>query len=471
MKIILRIVGLLVIMNSALLYIHYSQMADASGTKGKEYLYNQEIEVINRADALLVRHHFHNLDEGRHEIILPAESRNRACFLETATSCTRINENITAILEGEQSRQSISYEILKSGNLESRKLFKEPFAALRNAKPDSTILHVTDESGVGGMWVSGITLIGAKEMDMISYSMFKGNGKVSDLYWQRKKLPQAFRGDRLSIYGDSFDAELAEQLDSALLKLNAQHISIVTDPNGKPLQASRMLITQKKTAEMLDEVLDRGVRTLYAISEKDKLVSGLIASISTDTPSGTNKSKAAYESLQSSLTAKQYEMLKSRLADMQGQRFDAAELDNLIGEVCGWKTSFVEKNKDGDYPFVLEDTRTIRMNGEDQEDIQVVIMDRQTLYPANKVLTRNGYSVSVNESSIYIESATEKFRFSLRDSFYVLNEKRYELREKPYVLIHNEYYFEEDALRRLFHLSIQKNEDTIIVKSLGEESK
>ena len=93
-------------------------------------------------------------------------------------------------------------------------------------------------------------------------------------------------------------------------------------------------------------------------------------------------------------------------------------------------------------------------------------MDKEALYPADKILGRSGYSFSSNESSIYIENDSLKFRFSLRDPFYVLNDKRYELREKPYAIIGNEYYFEEDALRRLFQLSIQKNEESIVVKSM-----
>lgn len=466
MKIILRIVGLLVITNSFLLYMHYSQLADASGTPDRESRYVQEIEVINRADALYIRHHFHNLDEGRHEIILPAESRNRACFLETGSSCARINENATAILEGEEDRQSISYEIPKTGKVESRKLFKEPFASLRNAKPDSTILHVTDETGSGGMWVSGLELVGSKKMDMVDYSLFKGNGNVPDLYWQRKSLPQVYRGGRLSVYGNPIDADLADQLNSTLAKLNARHIAVVMDPSGKPLQTSRFLITQLKATELSDEILESGVRSQYGISDKDQLVASLVASIITDESTGTKKAKEAYELLKRSLSADQYAQLKTHLTEKQGERLDAVELDNLIGEVSGWKTSFVQKNTTGTYPFLLEDTRMITMNGEAQEDISAVLMDKQTLYPANKILTRSGYSISANESSIYIESDKEKFRFSLRDPFYVLNEKRYELREKPFTVIDNAYYFEEDALRRLFHLSIQKNEDTIIVKSL-----
>lgn len=459
-------------MNSVLLYMHYSQLTDASGTPAQDSRYIQEIEVINRTDALFVRHHFHNLDGGRHEIILPAESRNASCYLEVETSCARINENATAVLEGKESRQSISYEIPKAEKMGSRKLFREPFASLRNARPDSTILHVTDESGIGGMWVSGLELIGSEKMVMVDYSLFKGNGKVTDLYWQQKELPQTYDGARLSIFGDSIDTAIADQLNSALVDMNAGHLAVLLDPKGKPLQTSRFLITQLEPTELSDLVLDKGIRSQFAISDKEQLVAGLAASIAIDAPAGTRGAKKAFEVLKHSLSAGQYERLKSRLAEKQGERLDAAELDKLIGEVCGWKTSFVQKNTMGDYPFILEDTRMITMNGEAQEDIHAVIMDKKTLYPANKVLTRNGYSLSANESSIYVESATENFRFSLRDPFYVLNGKRYEMREKPFVLIDTEYYFEEDALRRLFHLSIQKNEETIIVKSMtGGESK
>ena len=183
-------------------------------------------------------------------------------ILETESSCLRINENVTAILEGEQSRQSITYEIPKTETFGNRKLFKEPFASLRNAKPDSTILHVTDESGIGGMWLSGLELVGSKKMDMVDYSMFKGSGRVSDLYWQRRSLPQHIRGDRLSIYGESIDDGIAKQIDNSLLELNARHIDIVIDPQGKPLGTSRFVITQQKETELPDLIVDRGVRSI-----------------------------------------------------------------------------------------------------------------------------------------------------------------------------------------------------------------
>ena len=84
------------------------------------------------------------------------------------------------------------------------------------------------------------------------------------------------------------------------------------------------------------------------------------------------------------MTAEQYELLQTRLIEKYGERLDAAVLDELIGEVFSSKTSFVQKNIEGSYPFLLEDTRTIYLHGEAQEDIRVVIKDKKHYIPQTR---------------------------------------------------------------------------------------
>ncbi|GEN82133.1 hypothetical protein SLU01_04450 [Sporosarcina luteola] len=472
MKIIIRTVILLFIMNLALLYMHYSQLADAKGDSEEVLQYVQEIEVINRKDSLIVRQHFRKLDSRRHEIILPTEGKEFTCFMDTDSSCSRINDNVTAFLEGDEDRQSISYEIPKSDSMVNRKLFKEPFAALKNAVPVSTMLHVTDETGIGGMWVSGLEFVGSKKMNMVDYSLFKGEGQVTDLYWQHTELPIAYKGSNLSILGQPVDEESAAQLNNDLMALNADHLIIAIDPKGKQLQTDRFIITNQKLSAIANTVVEKGVQSQFVLSTAEDLVANLITSILIDSPAGKESARRAFGELKENLTVDQYEALRNLVSAQRGAPMDAVKLDGLIGEVSGFKTSFVQQNSIRKYPFHFEDNRPAVINGELQEDVQIVVKDGRTLYPAKQVLTANGYTVSSNERSIYIESEAEKFRFSLRDSFYVLNEKKYTLRDFPFELIGDDYYFEEDALRRLFHLSIQKHEDKISITSLVEgESK
>ncbi|MDN4607573.1 hypothetical protein [Sporosarcina highlanderae] len=468
MKIVLRTVILLLIINFSLIYMHYSQMADANGKTEEEMTYLEEIEVINRTDELVVRHHFLNLNTNRHEIVWPDESEDVGCLKEADSSCSRINESVTAILEGEQDRQSITYKIPKSDPMAMNRIWRKPFVTLKNQTPETTILHITDETGIDGMWISGLNFVGNKKTETIDYSLYKGNGQVTNLYWQQKSLPFAYRGSNLSVLGESINEKVATQLNDSLLELNADHIVVAVDPNGESFQLDRILLTQHDLPGIVSPVLDIGVRSLYFFPEGEQITADLIVSILIDEPIGNSRSMEAFGMLRKSLTKGQLEALKTNLINLRGSNMDAAALDNLVGEVSGLRTSFVQKNRESSYPLLFEEKRIIYINDKAQEGLRVIVLNNRTLYPASEVLSQSGYTLSANDKSIYIENGTEKIRFSLRDPFYVLNEKRYTLRDSLFELIDNEYYFEEDALRRLFHLSVQKNHEAIYITTLTE---
>ena len=74
MKYIVRTVAVLLIVNALLAYMHYEQAGDTLAKGSDQVTYDQEIEVVNRPDALYIRHHFSNLSERRQEIVWPATS-------------------------------------------------------------------------------------------------------------------------------------------------------------------------------------------------------------------------------------------------------------------------------------------------------------------------------------------------------------------------------------------------------------
>ena len=43
-------------------------------------------------------------------------------------------------------------------------LFNEPFAALHGSSASYTLFHMTDETGIGGLWVNGLKRVGTKKM-------------------------------------------------------------------------------------------------------------------------------------------------------------------------------------------------------------------------------------------------------------------------------------------------------------------
>jgi len=153
--------------------MHFSQSGKASGEDLNARPYTQEIEVTNRSDALHIRHHFRDLSNGRYEIVWPEISTERSCYGPAETDCSRLDENMTALIDGEVDQQSISYVIPKSEPMHQAYLFKTPFVELHGAGVRSTELHLTDETGIGGLWINGLKQIGHKSLELIDYSLFR----------------------------------------------------------------------------------------------------------------------------------------------------------------------------------------------------------------------------------------------------------------------------------------------------------
>ncbi len=456
---------LLLVVNGLLIYMHYYQATSAVGKELDVAKFTQEIEVINRPDALHIRQHFSGLSDVRHEIVWPKASINRSCYLEDATSCNRLDENSIAFLEGENEHQSISYEIPKKGPMKQTALFNEPFAALHGSSALYTLLHMTDETGIGGLWVNGLKRVGTKKMTNINYALFRGEGGVNDLYWQRNNLPTLYAGERLSVFGAGGNTDRLGEVEVALKAIDANHSTIVIDDTNPTVNASRFIVSENADVDKVsDRFLREGMFARYMIPEKERITAELVASILGETPIGLGKSRKMYQVLTESITVKELEQFREKLEGMTGQEINATVLDALAGEVTGFKISYFTKNIFDDtafHTFLFEDPREVKFDGVNTTGIRILLKDGKTLYPAKKILILAGYTVTSNDRSIYIENGTRKFRFPKKDLFYVYNEEKYDVVTMPFEVLEGDFYFDENWVRRLFLLSIEKTADTI----------
>jgi hypothetical protein len=455
----------LLIVNCLLIYIQYNQ-AEGSDAKGpKVVTYSQEIEVINRPDTLHIRHHFRGLSNARHEIVWPATSINRSCYLADAASCDRLVDNTTAFHEGENDRQSITYEIPKQGPMNKAVLFKEPFTVLHGSTVEFTLFHMTDEIGIGGFWVNGLKQIGTKEMTNIDYSLFSGSGEVKNLYWQKNKLPLLYAGDRLSVFGKGGDAGRLLEVDNALKLIDAEYSTVVIDNMNPAVSSARFIVSENPDVEKVaDQLLTAAMYKRFTMPQKERLTAEVTASILAKKPVGLDKSRKLYQVLTESLSVEELEKLTRLISDLSGQEINATVLDGLTGEVTGFKTSYFKRNSQGDtaiHPFLIEDPRKAHFEGEAFSDIRIILKDGKMLYPAKKVLSVAGYTVTSNEQSIYIENDFRKFRFPKKDLFYVYNEHKYDVVTMPFEVLEGDFYFDENWFKRLFLLNIEKTADTI----------
>ncbi|MCG7334166.1 hypothetical protein MHZ95_02595 [Sporosarcina sp. ACRSM] len=464
MKYLLRAVAVLLVVNTILIYMHYKQAGEAFAKGDAPLTYAQEIEVVNRPDALYIRHHFRNLSEDRQEIVWPATSVNRSCYLEEATSCERLDDNVTAFLEGVNDSQSVSYEIPKEGSMQKNALFHEPFAALHGMKAAFTTMHITDEPAIGGIWINGLERVGEKKMDSIDYLLYRGAGEVSDLYWQQRELPLVHQGKALSVFGAGVEADRFGEVDEALHLVGADHSTIVIDNENPAIDTARFMITSlAKVDQVADRIFTNHMHSRFSVSGNAAIVE-VLASIMSGKPVGADNTRHMVQTFFDTLSEEESKQFRKLLEAREGQAIDAAVLDELVLEVTGFKTRYFSRNMQDDsvrYPFLFEDPREVALEGEVLPDVQIILKDGRAYYPAKQLLSGVGYDVSSNERSIYIENALRQFRFPKKELFYVYNDRKFNVVTMPFEIIDEEFYFEENWFKRLFLLSIDKSGETI----------
>lgn len=471
MKFIARTVVLLLFVNLLLVYVHYKQAGDVIAKDADTSTYQQEIEVMNRSDGLYVRHHFSGLSQGRHEIIWPEASIDRSCYAAEATSCGRLDDSLTAFVDGDNEKQSISYKIPRTAKMQQSVLFNEPFVRLQGATVASTRFHLTDETKSGGMWVNGLKQLGTKKMDLIDYTFFQDAGGVQDLYWQQNSLPLVYEGKKLAVYGATGTVEQFKEVDEALETIGADHSAIVIDQTNIAVQSQRFIVSKNADVDKVSDLfLSSTMFARFSIPPQQRLVADIMASILGDQAMGTQQSRKAYDKLVAALTPEELERLKGLVSSKIGQDVSASILDDMVGEVTGFKTSYFKAaiaKETANHPFLFEDNREVQIDGKSYADIGVILKDGKTLYPAKVILNQIGYTITTNEQSIYIESDGRQFRFPKKELFYVYNERKFNVTTTPFEVLVDEIYFEESWFQRLFLLTIDKKADTINIANLS----
>ncbi|WP_313891393.1 hypothetical protein [Psychrobacillus sp.] len=462
MKIVITFISvLLIVVNSVLLLFQYNVYSSSLADSEQSFFYEQEIELKFKTDKMVVKQHFSNLPKDETTISWPILSENRSCNVSKNNSCDRLSEDLTTFLEGETSKQSISYEIPLANGLEDGKTLTEFMAKLDDGGVSYTTLHITDELKRGGMWVSGLPIIGETSLDLIDYTLAFGAGKVTDLYWQKEVLPVIYEDNYFTFYSKKV---LPEELLTQLADLHlpgSEHMSVLLTENKHGINPYRIIVTGDDPNSIEYELVVKTILTQYGL-EDNLLLAEVVGSYLVNRPIGSEKAVWVYETLNNYFTEDQLSTWKSSLTE--NEKRTGQDLDALLSEIIGLKTSFFAFNLESGkehFPLLFEDSRTVYINELQKENMKVLFKDGRVLYAAEPLLTDLGYSFTETNKGLYIQNASRSFRFPVQEPFYVLNEKRYEAMSDPFEKIGSDYYVEEAWLIRLFLLEIEKQEKRI----------
>ncbi|MFJ7970636.1 hypothetical protein [Psychrobacillus sp. NPDC096389] len=453
----------LVVVNSVLLLFQYHVYSSSLEEEKQSFFYEQEIALTFKSDSVIVKQHFRHLPQQPLTISWPISSENRSCDVSTSDSCSRLSDDLISFVEGDSSEQSISYEIPLADGLTDGKLLTGFLAKIEKGGVSYTTLHVTDELKRGGMWVSGLPVIGTTSLDLIDYTFSYGVGDITDLYWQQEIIPVKYENDYFTVYSpEDLSEEVRARLDSLNIP-NSTHMTLLFTENKNNIKSSRIAFVLGKDMDSIERDLTvKSVQSQYDLNGESPLLAEVISSFLMERPIGTEKSIWMYETVNNYLTTSQMTEWKAILT--KNHPLNAKELDKLLSETIDLKTSFFQKNEQADlekFPLLFEDPRALYVNGVQQEEMKLLMRDGKVLYAAEPLLTALEYTLNDTDKGLYVQNDSRAFRFPIQEPFYVLNEKRYDAMSEPFERIGSEFYIEEAWMIRLFLLSLEKEENRI----------
>lgn len=471
MKIAVSIFSFLAILIGSVLFVQYQVYSDEVDTIGKGYNYSQEIEIVYRGESLDVRQHFKNLPNEEVSIQWPQSSINPSCFIENEHSCARLSEDTLTFKAGETRAQSISYVIPLEKGLQSQKLMKNVFAALKNGDVQFSTVHISTDQDVKGQWITGLPLIGEQHLSLVNYTMFSGKGPVKDLFWQAGEFDLQQQAGALSIYSKTpLRAAFYEKLAKVNF-LNDEHLAIINGTNKDGLEGYRMLFLPEVTvAKVQQHVIITQLETSYRFGDSPNWIKELVASYLTGTVFGSDKTKEVAATITSQMTDVQLVEWNKRLIALEGQEVNAKVLDAQLSQVLGASTQHITMSarSKGSYPFLYNDPRELFVDSKKHEDIQVVLKDGEVLYSANALVKALGYDVKIGKNGYYVTSETRAFRFPKDPGFYVFNQRRYNTVSTPIKTVADQYFIEEGWLQRLFLVELKKSDNRITITTSQE---
>ena len=241
----------LVVINSVLLLFQYQVYSSSLEEEEQSFYYEQEVEMKFKSDRVIVKQHFIQLPQEQLTISWPITSENRSCDLSTSDSCSRLSDDLTSFEEGESSKQSISYEIPLVDGLTDGKLLSGFLAKIEKGGVSYTTLHITDELKRGGMWISGLPIIGTTSLNLIDYSLSYGAGNISDLYWQQEIIPVKYENDYFTVHSnEDLSEEVSERLDKLNIP-NSTHMTLLFTENKNNIKSPRIAFMKGKDIDSI----------------------------------------------------------------------------------------------------------------------------------------------------------------------------------------------------------------------------
>ncbi|GLB61201.1 copper amine oxidase N-terminal domain-containing protein [Cytobacillus sp. NCCP-133] len=329
---------------------------------------------------------------------------------------------------------------------------------------DSSIM-VSDSIQREGVWAAGFPLRAKKELEVIDYYIFEGQGGTPSLYWQQAPLIKTAK-NRFEFYSSN---PLAPDLDAGnpvSLGGSSEITVVLTDEyqqsNGKGILIAE---TATKKEELNKMLLNQSL--MQKIGDHPDIEIWLIEAFAAHLMgkrAGTAKGIMVQNELLNELGKDE---LLSFYQNMNTENTLSTEkLDKLLGNIKGHSTRFFTMNiryDDSFFPLFFEGGKKVIIFGIEQTGVRLIYKNGKRLLPLKEVMEAMGYEVKVlsGDEMLLLAKGKNSYRFYFNKNVFIYNEEDYGLLENPLTILNGTAYIEIQWLKSLFGITVEEGDQKI----------
>jgi len=424
----------------------------------------QEIMVKTDNDHLLITQKIVGLTPGReYTTILPDSLQDWSCVKEDGEDCESVDENPHTYLP-EDNEIQFQY-IITVPNDNSAFQIDDWTTILPEVSIKRTELEISDRIRREGSWVAGLQLQGFREMDLIDYYLFSGDGDAPSLYWQPQSLNHFDAGMDVDYYFEKPRMENAMQFKEIKSLEDFPFVAVVLSEQYRERSGKGIVFSPAKStdAELKRQLINYYFEEKYNFAEKWLL--DVFTSYTVKQPAVTEKGKAVLAELNNKLSEEEIKEFFS-LVNHGNESMSAQKLDNFLKKIKGNSTRFFSLNKEDSKSFIplyFYDDRKIMIGNGEVKGIEVVIDKGKMLYPFIETMKALGFELKVlpDQETILLMKENNSYRFYLNSNIFIYNEEDYGLLESPLTNFNGNIYMNKQWIEALFKVKFEEDEEKI----------
>jgi hypothetical protein len=404
-------------------------------------------------------------DNKKYEAIIPSQAADVNCLYEDGTPCLDELQSPSIKVKGTK----LQFEYIIKSDPGVALLLNDWLVILKDINITETRVEIVDQLRRKGTWVAGLPLKGYKQMEAVNYYVFEGMSKNPSLYWQERSLAK-LTGQRGIDYYTFSKEQAVYQFDSLKNFTMNQHLSVIMHDGNRVVHGNGILLAGNK---LTDKDFEQQLAIAFLSSKFDPLakidswILESLASLVTNQDPENTKSQAIVSELKVTLTAAELNKFITSFSS-DSSTIGHLSLDEYLSAIKGLKTSFFSLNMQegsGVFPLLFMDTRSVEVNGNDREEIDVVIKGDKKLFPLAPTMDALGFKTKLGSDmkSLEILSASSTYSFNLENKTFIHNGQSFGLLENPFQNFNGNFYLEKHWLNAIFKVSVKENEDNIIV--------